>query len=212
MVDTFINSTERNEIGSNACNRIRKKGSVPGIIYGHYFQNHNLEINAKELAKVIRSQGENALVEVEVNGITYPAMIKEIQRDIITRDIIHVDLQQIDVTEKIHTAIPVFLSGKENVIADGILQQQLPKVEVECLPGNVPKNITVDVSNLSIGDSLTISDVEFSEDFNILTEPEKVIVSVSKAEEIIEEDDDDEFVYETEEAQIVEEDDVEDHQ
>ncbi|MTI65969.1 MAG: 50S ribosomal protein L25, partial [Firmicutes bacterium] len=93
-----------------------------------------------------------------------------------------------------------------------ILQQQLPKVEVECLPGNVPKNITVDVSNLSIGDSLTISDVEFSEDFNILTEPEKVIVSVSKAEEIIEEDDDDEFVYETEEAQVVEEDDVEDHQ
>ena len=181
MQGGLLNSIIRNGVGSNACNRLRNTGYVPAVMYGRFFTNQPIQLYIKELNNIIKSHGESAVVQVVVDGITYPAMIKEVQRDAVTGRILHVDLQQVYATEKIHTAIPVLLAGKEKVSRDGVLQQQLKKVEIECYPTNVPKFVSVDVSDLGIGGTLRVSDVEFGEDFTVLNDAEEVIVSLSTA-------------------------------
>lgn len=176
---SLLNSNIRNDVGSNACNRLRNTGCIPGVMYGRFFTNHSIQLDSKELNNIIKNHGESAVVQIVVDGITYPAMIKEVQRDVMTGKILHVDLQQVYATEKIHTAIPVLLAGKEKVNRDGVLQQQLKKVEIECYPANVPKFVSIDVSDLGIGGTLRVSDVEFGEDFTVLNDAEEVIVSLS---------------------------------
>lgn len=191
MLDTQMICKIRNEIGSSGCNRVRTRGHVPGIIYGRNSTNLAVELDRIELNRVVRNHGENALVNVIVDNNNYSSMIKEIQRDPVTKEIIHIDLQQVDAEEKIRTAIPILLSGRQGVDRDGILQHQLKKVEVECYPQNIPKFVSVDVSNLGIGNALKISDVEFSEDMTILNDGDEIIVSLTapKAEEEVEEED-----------------------
>lgn len=194
MVDTFLNSSLRDETGSNASHRVRFEGHIPSVLYGQHFSNYHLELDSREINRVIRENGENAMINISISGNTYPAMIKDIQRDVITGEVIHLDLQHINTSEKIHTFIPVVLNGRESIDNDGILQKQLEKLEVECLPQNVPKYFSIDVSGLALGNSLKVSDVEFSEDLSILNDSNQVIVSLSlvKNEEIDDDDDDDE--------------------
>ncbi|WP_069650445.1 50S ribosomal protein L25 [Caloranaerobacter ferrireducens] len=179
MANVHINCNLRNEIGSKACHRIRSRGQVPGVIYGHHFSGYSVQFDALELNKVIKEYGENALINVEVEGNTFPVMIKEIQRDPIKGNIIHIDLQKIYETEKIHVTVPIVLKGKEYVKNIGVIQQQLKNIEIECLPTQVPKNITVDISNLLTGRSLRVSDVEFGEEISVLNDKNEVIVSLA---------------------------------
>lgn len=192
---TNIDCNLRNEVGSNACNRIRNTGHVPGVIYGHNFENYSLEFDNSELMKIIRDHGESAIVNVNIDSMNYPAMIKEVQRDPLMGNIMHVDLQQLILTEKIHAAIPILLTGKRSLDNDAILQQQLQKVEIECLPNNVPKNITVDISNLSIGDIIRVSDVEFGEDFSIINDNSEIIASLTYVKQVVTEEENDEEGY-----------------
>jgi len=191
MGDVSLSCSVRNEVGSNACNRIRTRGNIPGIIYGHNFENHSLEFDNAEFNKVVRRHGENAVVNVMIDDMTYPAMIKEIQRDPLTGEIIHIDLQQLVLTEKIHTSIPVLFSGKGRIGSDAILQQQLQKVDVECFPNNVPKNITIDVSNFKLGDVVRVSDCEFGEEVSVLNDMNEIIASLTFAKQIVSEEEDD---------------------
>ncbi|WP_427337681.1 50S ribosomal protein L25 [Caloranaerobacter sp. DY30410] len=179
MNDIHINCNIRNETGKNACHRIRNNGQIPGIIYGRNFSNYSVQFDANELNKIIKEYGENALINVEVEGNTFPAMIKEIQRDPIKGDIIHIDLQKVYETERIHATVPIVLKGKEYVKNIGVIQQQLKNIEIECLPTQVPKNITIDISNLLTGHSLRVSDVEFGEEISVLNDKNEIIVSLA---------------------------------
>lgn len=183
MSNTMLSCDLRDGVGSNTCHKIRNKGHVPGVIYGHNISSYPLEFDSRDVNKIIREYGENAIVNVSVNGNSYPAMIKEIQRNIVTNEIIHVDLQQVNATEKIHTAIPILINGKDKVDNRGILQKQIEKIEVECYPNNMPRFVSIDVSDLEIGDLLRVSDVEFGDELSVLNDPEEIIVSLSTIKE-----------------------------
>lgn len=182
MKNISLNSSLRNDIGTNACHRIRRNGNVPGVIYGHNFTNYTLEFDYNTLNKIIKNNGENALVNIIIDGNPHTAMIKEVQRDIISREITHIDLQQINPKEKIHTSIPVLLSGKNDIV-EGVLQQQVMKLDIECYPQDVPRDVSIDISNLALGDSLKISDVEFSKDITVLNDVEEIIALVSSVDD-----------------------------
>lgn len=205
MSNTFLNCSLRTEVGSNASHRVRANGYIPGIIYGHNMSNYPLEFDKKEVNGIIRNLGENAIINVTVNGSSYTAMIKEVQRDNITGDIIHLDFQQINASEKIHTSVPIVLKGREKIDRDGILQKQLEKIEVECYPDSVPRFVSVDVSELTFGHALKISDVEFGEEISVLNDTEEVIVTLStvKDEEVDEETTSDNMIQEIEQPELV---------
>lgn len=202
MENVLLNSSVRKEVGKGPSHRVREMGHVPGVIYGHHFANYPLEFNTKEIMKILRQHGDNAIINVMVNGISYPAIIKEVQRDPVSGELLHIDLQQINTSEKISTTVPIILAGRRNIQNEGILQQQIQKIEIECYPDKVPENVTLDVSNLNVGDSIKISDVEFSEEVAILNDNEEVIASLSPIREEEEELEDDTYHY-TEEVEEI---------
>lgn len=182
MRNVSLSCSIRDEVGTSASHRVRRSGNVPGIIYGHNFANYPLVFESGTLNKIIRENGENAIVSVMINNMPHTAMIKDVQRDIISGEITHIDLQQVNTSEKIHTSIPILLSGKDKII-DGVLQQQVMKLDVECYPTDVPKNVSVDISKLALGDTFRVSDVEMGEEITVLNDLQEIIALVSGSDD-----------------------------
>ncbi len=173
-----LNYTLREEVGSGKSGRLRNEGQVPAVIYGNGFPTHNIILNEKEILKVLKTLGENAVVNLDLDGGTQTAMIKEIQRKPITNRINHIDLQQVDDKEKIQVEVPVTLVGKEHGIEDGVLQQQLDTVLVECLAINIPRTISVNIDDLEVGGNMTVADLYENENYIVLNESDEVIASI----------------------------------
>ncbi len=168
----------REESGSRKSGRLRNEGKIPAVIYGNGFATHNIVLDEKEILKVLKSLGENAVVNLEIDGKTETAMVKDIQRTPIGHNIIHIDLQQVDAKEKIQVEVPVMLVGKEHGIDDGVLQQQLDTILVECLAVNIPRHIKVDINDMNVGDSMTVADLYENENYVILNEKDEVVASI----------------------------------
>lgn len=174
--------------GSN--NRFRKKGFVPGVLYGKEVDNTSIIVPEKEIEKIIAKSGEKAFVKISLhrdNGSQeYNAILKEVQRHPYKGSLLHLDFYQVSMSEKINTVVPIVLVGESIGAAEGgIVQQQLREISVRCLPGDIPASIEVDISNLKIGDTMTAADVQTSDKVEIVEDPNTVVVSVSapRAEE-----------------------------
>lgn len=168
----------REDSGSRKSNRLRKQGKIPAVIYGNGFDTHNIILDEKEILKVLRSLGENAVVNLDIDGEEQTAMIKDIQRKPIGHYVTHIDLQQVDATETMQVEVPVTLVGKEFGIEGAVLQQQMDTVLVECLAVNIPRDIKVDIEDMEIGDSMTVADLYENENYTILSEQDEVVASI----------------------------------
>lgn len=188
MLKSGIHADFRSQMGSNACHRIRDKGYIPGVMYGHNIDTRAIEVDKTEINDIIRNYGTNVLVDLHIGKDNAMVMIKELQRNPITNELRHIDFQQISHNHKIHTTIPIKLIGKEKVNSSiGVIQQQLREVNIECLPNCIPESINIDVSLLEYGHPLKISDVEFGEELSVLNEPYEIVAALTKAEKIVEE-------------------------
>lgn len=160
--------------------RLRSKGKIPGVLYGMKSPNMLVEFGEMELCKVLNTTGEHGVVNVNLSGKCEVAIIKEVQRDPVTRKISHMDLQRIDSTQIIKTKVPVVLKGEEYFKNSGaIIQQQVNQVEVECTPDRLPKHIYVDVSHLDNKHRITVGDLEVGEEISILNNPQSTVVSLT---------------------------------
>lgn len=168
----------REDSGSRKSSRLRNEGKIPAVMYGNGFATHNIILDEKEILKVLKSLGENAVVNVDIDGKSETVMIKDIQRTPIGHRLTHIDLQQVSAKEKIQVEVPVTLIGKEHGIDDGVLQQQLDTVLVECLAINIPRDIKVDIDDMNVGDSMTVSELYENENYVILNEQDEVVASI----------------------------------
>ena len=181
MEQAFLNGQFRSEIGKGPVNRLRSKGRVPGIIYGNGTLNTPVEVNEKELNRLLRYYGESSLVGIDLGHGMKTVLVKEVQRDPVTHDVLHVDFQEIRRGKKVKTVVPVVISGREVIEREGlILQQQLRELEVECLPHDIPKSVTVDVTRMDAGHAMTVGDVEIGEEISILNDVGEVIASLTQ--------------------------------
>ncbi|MCT4593621.1 MAG: 50S ribosomal protein L25 [Anaeromicrobium sp.] len=188
MLKSDAHANVRNQIGSNACHRMRMEGRIPGVVYGHDIENSVVELDKRDLDTLIKSYGSNALIDLHTEGSQNLVMIKEVQRDIVSNHIIHIDFQKISYDTPIHTMVPIRLVGKGKVeSSEGVVQQQISQVEVECLPQNIPDSIDVDVSILKLGNPLKIADVELAQEISIMNNGEDVIAALIKADKKMEE-------------------------
>lgn len=187
MFKSEMNVDLRSETGSNACHRIRDKGHVPGVVYGQHTASRTLEIDRRELDSIIRNNGTNVMLDLHFGGVEATVMLKDVQRNPITREIMHVDFLEVSQNEAIHTMVPIKLVGKGKVESSlGVVQQQLREIAIECLPNNIPSSIEVDVSNLSPGHPMRVADVEFGQELSILNDPKEIIAALAKAEKATE--------------------------
>ncbi|QXM06885.1 50S ribosomal protein L25 [Crassaminicella indica] len=195
MLKSVIHGDLRNQIGSNACHRIRNIGHVPAVVYGPNTNTRAIELDKREIDNIIRNYGTNVLFDLQVDNNYSTVIIKEIQRNPLTNEIRHIDLQEISTNKPIHTTVPIRLIGKEKVESSiGVVQQQLREANIECLPDRIPESIDIDISSLAPGNPLRIADVEFGEEISVLNEPYEVVAALTKTEKIVEATEEDDLL------------------
>lgn len=167
----------REETGKGVARRLRREGLIPGVLYGKDRQPVNLKLDVKEANSVV---GGNAIIDVTLDSDeTVSAMIKESQRDVIKGNLLHIDLYQISLDQKVEVEVPVELVGQPaGATEGGILEQILREVAIECLPTNIPEKVEVDVSELEIGQSLDVASIETEDDINIISSSDETVATV----------------------------------
>jgi large subunit ribosomal protein L25 len=178
----------RTQVGRNAIKRVRKEGLIPGVIYGVGQEPINLEVNRRQLSTVLaHSSSENILLELEIvdgdNKRNSLAMIQEVQHHPIQRQILHVDFHAVSATEKITAEVPIETVGEPIGVKTngGLLEHNLRDLEVECLPGDLPDRIEVDVTGLDINQSIHVKDLKLPPGVEAVTDGDLTVVAVSAA-------------------------------
>lgn len=178
----------RDKVGKGFCRRLRSKGLVPAIVYGKGIDSVAVSVDKKELMTVISGEGGlNHLLTLKGGGPLDGnlVIVADLTRDCLRREPVHVDLHRIKMEEKIKVKVPVNLQGIAiGVKEGGLLDFLMHSIELECLPGEIPEHIVVDITNLVIGASLHISDLQVPAGLKFLEEPKATIVNIlGKAKE-----------------------------
>jgi len=173
--------SNREELGSAESRRLRKRGLIPGILYGREAP-VAITIPERALRAALTTEGGlNAVLDVVVDsGKTHPSVLKEFQRDVVRGVITHVDLQEVRLDQPIHATVPVALVGEPvGVKEGGVLSQVTVEVNVEALPMEVPQHLDLDVSGLAIGDAARLDSLHVPDGVKLLDDPETVIANVT---------------------------------
>jgi large subunit ribosomal protein L25 len=183
-----LNSSPRAVIGKQV-RALRRQGLVPLVMYRSHMDPVHLQADQKELARVLRQAGGSRLIAVKTDGKLQQALARDVQREPITGQLLHVDLLAVSMTERIRVEVPLVLDGKPGAVKrnEGVLLTGLDAVEIECLPGDLLDNIHVNLDNLDkVGDSIQVSDLQVPDTIKILTEPGEMIARVTylAAEEV----------------------------
>jgi large subunit ribosomal protein L25 len=167
--------------GKGSARSLRRGGSIPAVIYG-LGDPTPISLDRRELSRIINAGGGGSLLTVLVPGSDKErmAILKDYQLDPIKNELLHADLLEVAMGKAIHINVPVVLVGTAEGVKDGgILQQPTHEISVECLPGNIPEHIEVDMAPLGIGASVHVSDLVLPEGVKALTEPETVILTIA---------------------------------
>lgn len=175
-----LNSQTRTERGKNVARRLRVAGLVPITIYGGGQDAASTSVVKREFTALIRKHGRNSIFTLNVDGAGTPVKIAELQLDPIKGTLIHADLIRISLTEKSKFEVPIHIVGEPEGVRlnGGILDVVKHSLDVRCLPTEIPASIDVDVTNLNIGDHLSVSDLQLGENVEVLAAPETVIATV----------------------------------
>lgn len=190
MATASLNAEVRTETGKGVARKLRFAGKVPGVIYGHGREPQALSINAREFERLAeRVRITSTVIELALGGKTARTLVRELQRDPIKRTVLHVDFQELVAGEKVNVTVPLrFIGTPEGVkTGGGILEEIVHSLHVECDPANIPDHIDVDVSALTIGHSLHVSDLTLPQGVEVTDDAEQTvaIVSAPKAEEVV---------------------------
>ncbi len=183
--DLTINANPRDGIGKGYARRLRANGMIPAAVYGEGKEPVAVAINAKEIAGILRSDsGHNTIFKLALpNGEGEPAtvIIKDWQVDPVRGRLLHADLMRLSLTETTRVSVSIETVGEPVGVKleGGILEIELREVEVECLPGDIPEHIRVDVSNLNVGQHATVMDLIYDrEKIKVLTDEHHLVAGV----------------------------------
>jgi large subunit ribosomal protein L25 len=184
-----ISSSIRESRGKGPNRRLRQSGKIPAVLYGHKSDNLPLEVDPKEIFKILHSHsGENTIFQLSVPGRDkVNCLIKEYQLEPISHELLHADFYEVAMDETLEVDVPLVAQGEAYGVKTegGLLDIVHRELRVECLPGDIPESLVVDVTNMKIGDLLRVKDIPISDKVKILEDPETVVVAVEhpRAEE-----------------------------
>ena len=181
----------RTASGKKIARQLRFRGQLPAVVYGEGAESVACSVDYRALTDLLRSHGRNAIISLSAGDTSQSTIIKDIQYHPVRDEILHVDFHRIDLARKIVVEVPIHAMGSAVGvrIGEGILEQMLHDLEVECLPTEIPDHIEIDVSDLDIGDSLHVSDiVQDGDDFSIVTDSDRTVFAVAAPTLIIEEE------------------------
>lgn len=180
MEQKIINARIRTETGKSVAKRMRKAGRLPAVMYNSEGKGVLLEIDEKEFARLFHLITESTLIAVKTEGAKdVIAFVKDVQYDILTEKIKHIDFYEVDPAKILRTKITIRLTGSpEGIRLGGVLEFGTQEIEVECLPKDLPERIIVDVSNLQLNHSVHVRDIKLAEGIKLLTDPELTVATL----------------------------------
>jgi large subunit ribosomal protein L25 len=183
-METFtVEGKIRETRGKNAARRTRMTGDVPAILYGGKKESVSLSVNAKQIARILRSEtGHNTIFRVQVaGGLEENAMLRDWQVDPVVGKLLHVDLLRIAMDVRMRVKVPVHTFGEAQGVKlqGGVFEMVTREVEIECLPADIPEEFKVDITEMMIGKQLRASELPFDpQKIKLLTDPLRVIAHV----------------------------------
>jgi len=184
--DKLTLEVKNRELTGKKAKKLRKEGLVLANIYGPEFKSQSVSVDSKAFAKTYRTARETAVVYLKLNKDEVPVLIKNVQKHPVTDMILHVDFRKIDLKKKIQTEVPIKVVGASEAVSQkaGVLLIQSKTVLVEALPQNIPSHIEVDINIIKdIGQEIKVGDLKKSNQYEIKTSLEKVVVSVVEHKE-----------------------------
>ena len=191
METLLVEGQIREERGKNAARRTRRTGLIPAVLYGGRQAPVSLSVNSKQVSRILRSEtGHNTIFTVRLSGGKQErAMVKDWQVDPVSGSLLHVDLLRVAMDVRMRVKVPVHTFGEPQGVKlqGGIFEMVTREVELECLPGDIPEEFKVDVTDLLIGRQLRAADLPFDPSkVKLVTDPQRVIahvVTLKKEEE-----------------------------
>jgi large subunit ribosomal protein L25 len=193
MEDTKLIAKKRDLEGSSNARRMRHSGLLPAVIYGSEKEAVSIQVDTHVFEQILHHHAsESLLIEIELEGEgDMSVLVKDVQHHPVSGDLLHVDLLRVDANKAIHVDIQIELVGEAaGVKAGGSIDHVMHSIGVECLPGEMVEAFEVDVSDMEIGNSLSVADLKLGSQFKLLVDEEAIVASVSgpQAEEEEEED------------------------
>lgn len=164
MEQVLIKADKRNSTGKGVARKLRAAGRIPAILYGTKVEPVSITVSARDWENITRHMKRNVIFDMEIQeGAAVdkrPVMVKEIQRDGLGTNIMHIDFFQVSMEQTVEVEVPIHLTGKsKGEVLGGIVDVHLRSIKVECLPNQIPEQIVFDMTELDIGDSVHISDI-----------------------------------------------------
>ncbi len=203
-----IKAEKREIFGKNASRRLRREGMIPAVLYGGDTSNVPLTLKKQDVFMILRSDtGENTVFQVSFDSEKRDVMIRELQRDPVTDEILHADFVHIAMDKAIRVSVPVVSVGEAVGVKTegGFVDFITREVEIECLPKDIPEEIEIDISGLHLRQSLRAGDIALPEGVQLITPPNTIIVliEIPLKEEEIEVEEEEEVIAEEEEPEVI---------
>jgi large subunit ribosomal protein L25 len=170
----------------NHARRVRLEGKIPGVVYGAGKDAMPVSVDPRHVLRILRSDsGHNTIFDLALDGERTKAMIVDWQYEPLKGSLLHIDLKRIAMDKALRVNVPIILQGVPVGVKTegGILEQMLREVEIECLPGDIPSHIDVDVTELTFGKVLRVSDLPHNEKLKFLTDANQPVAHVTSVKE-----------------------------
>ena len=175
-----LQAETREKFGKNFTKQLRKSGFIPAVVYGLKSDPQHVQLNAREFGKIYRKyRDQSVLITLQAAGQEWSVISKDVVKDAITLDILHVDFQKIDVTKEVRAEVKLKMVGvAPGVKLGGNLRIKMDRVRILSLPHQIPNHIDIDLSVLGLDKSIRVRDIDTKGHYQILTTPEEIIVLV----------------------------------
>jgi large subunit ribosomal protein L25 len=180
MSETTLAADTGRPTGSRPANRLRAEGRVPAVVYGQGMEPVAVSVDRRELRQALSGPaGVNALISLTVDGATHPTIVKQLDRHPLRRTVMHVDFLKVNLDEDIEVAVPLTLVGEAKAVLSegGLVDPAVDTITVRTRPNTVPNELPIDVSELTIGDVLRLSDLQVPAGVELVDDPDMVIVT-----------------------------------
>ncbi len=202
MEKIILEAQKRVETGKKV-KSLRNQGKLPAVIYGHELGSIPLTLDEKETVHTISNVSGSTLLTIQLEGQEHAALVREIQRDYLKNEVLHIDFLAVSLKEKLRTQVSITLVGDAPVLDEfeALIVAGVTNIEVECLPQDLPETIDVDLSGLTeIGSAIYVKDISVPDNIEIITSPEELIAVASAVKEEAAEEAEEELMAEVEEG------------
>lgn len=189
MADIKLAVALREGVGKNTTDKLRREKIVPAVYYVSGEENINVQVSQREFEKAFMEAGSSAIVDLTLDGKTYPVIIKDVQKHPYKNQYVHVDFQGVRMDETIRVTVPIVLVGRDEIrLQPSVLTHALTEVEIECLPAYIPQTAEVTVTDMQYDDNFFVRDLDIFGDANITihTPEDELVASLSEPRESVE--------------------------